>query len=85
MYGQTDPNILILADCIDSCLVINQLSTAIAKDSLKYFFTQSCNQKEFYGVHKLKHWIDSPKFKETLIQKNLELMVDILELVESMA
>ncbi len=86
MYGQTDPNILILADCIDSCLVINQLSAAIAKDSLKYFYTQSCNQKDFYRVHELKRWIDSPKFKQILIERNPEVTVDeISKLVESMA
>jgi hypothetical protein len=41
-------------DSIDSRLVMNQLSTAIAEESLAYFYTQSCNQKDFYGVHELK-------------------------------
>jgi hypothetical protein len=47
-------------DCIDSSPVINQLSAAIVEESLTYFYSQSCNQKEFYGVSKLKLWIDSP-------------------------
>jgi hypothetical protein len=50
-------------DSIDSRPVMNQLSTAIAEESLTYFYTQSCNQKDFYGVHKLTRWIDGPKFK----------------------
>jgi hypothetical protein len=47
-------------DSIDSHPVMNQLFTAIAEESLTCFYTQSCNQKDFYGVHKLKQWIDSP-------------------------
>jgi hypothetical protein len=41
-------------DSIDSCLVMNQLIAAFAEESLTYFYTQSCNQKEFYGVYELK-------------------------------
>jgi hypothetical protein len=55
-------------------MVINQLSAAIAEGSSKYFYTQSCTEKQFYGVCKLKNWINSPEF----INK-------ILELVELMA
>jgi hypothetical protein len=73
-------------DSIDSCPVMNQLRAAIAEESLTYFYTQSCNQKDFYGVRELKRWIDSPKFKQILIERNPEVTVDeISELVESMA
>jgi hypothetical protein len=41
-------------DSINSHLVVNQLSTAIAEESSTHFYTQSCNQKDFYRVHKLK-------------------------------
>jgi hypothetical protein len=58
-------------DSIDSHPVMNQLSAAIAEESLTYFYTQSCNQKEFFRVHKLKQWIDSPKYKQILIERNL--------------
>jgi hypothetical protein len=72
-------------DSIDSCPVVNQLSAAIAEESSTYFYINSCNQKEFYGVRKLKQWIDSPEFKQILIERNPEVTVDeISELVESM-
>ena len=81
VYSQTDLNILIL-----TTLIVNQLSAAIAEESSTYFYTQSCNQKDFYGVRKLKRWIDSPEFKQILIKENSEVIVDeISELVESMA
>jgi hypothetical protein len=64
---------------------VNQLSAAIVEESSTYFYTQSCNQEEFYGVHELKLWIDSPEFKQILIERNPEVTVDeISELVESM-
>jgi hypothetical protein len=73
-------------DSIDSHPVVNQLSTANAEESSTYFYTQSCNQKDFYGVCELKRWINSPKFKLILIERNPEVTVDeIPELVESMA
>jgi hypothetical protein len=41
-------------DSIDSHPVVNQLSAANAEESSTYFYTQSCNQKDFYGVRELK-------------------------------
>jgi hypothetical protein len=71
---------------IDSHLVVNQLSAAFAEESLTYFHTQSCNQKDFYRVCELKQWIDSAKFMQILIERNPEVTVDeISELVESIA
>jgi hypothetical protein len=65
---------------------MNQVFTAIVEKSLTCFYTHCCNQKDFYGVPKLKQWIDSPKFKQILIERFPEVTVDELsELVESMA
>jgi hypothetical protein len=47
-------------DSIDSHLVMNQLSAAIAEETLTYFYTQSCNQQDFYRVRELKDGLTVP-------------------------
>jgi len=68
-------------DSIDSRPVVNKLSAAVAEETPTYFYTQSCNQKEFYGVQELKRWIDSPELKEQLLLAHPHASADeLLEL-----
>ena len=72
-------------DSIDSRPVVNKLSAAIAEEPATYFYTQSCNQKEFYGVRELKRWIDSTELRDELFIAYPHLSKDEhLELLDSM-
>lgn len=71
-------------DSIDSRPVVNKLSAAVAEETPTYFYTQSCNQKEFYGICELKRWIDSPELKERLLLTHPRLSKDQqLELLDA--
>jgi predicted GIY-YIG superfamily endonuclease len=67
-------------DAIDSRPVVNKLGAAIAVKKADLFYTQSVNQKEFYGLKQLKQWLDSNEFKERLLDTKPNATND--ELVE---
>jgi hypothetical protein len=47
------------SDSIDSRPVVNRLCAAIAKETPQYFYTHTANQREHFGLAKLKQWLDS--------------------------
>ena len=49
-------------DSIDSRPVVNRLAAALSEEKATYFFTQTCNQSDFFGVRELKHWLDGNNF-----------------------
>ena len=46
-------------DSIDNRQVVNNLSSAERYYASTYFVTGTCNQREQFGVRKVKEWIDS--------------------------
>ena len=49
-------------DSIDSHPVVNRLAAALSEEKAMYFFMQTCNQSDFFGVRELKHWLDGNNF-----------------------
>jgi hypothetical protein len=47
------------SDSIDSRPMVNRLCAAIAKETPQYFYTHTTNQREHFGLAKLKQWLDS--------------------------
>jgi hypothetical protein len=41
-------------DAIDSQRVVNRLAAALEEELATYFFTQTCNQRDFFGVREIK-------------------------------
>ena len=41
-------------DAIDSRPVVNRLAAALEEELATYFFTQTCNQRDFFGVREIK-------------------------------
>ena len=54
-------------DSIDSHLVVKCLAAALSEEKATYFFTQTCNQSDFFGVRELKHWLDGNDFRDELL------------------
>jgi len=50
-------------DSVDSRPVVNRLAAALGEEQATYFYTQTCNQSEFFGVSPIKRWIDSLEFE----------------------
>jgi len=51
-------------DAIDSRPVVNRLAAALQEELATYFFTQTCNQRDFFGVRAIKRWIDGEAFRD---------------------
>jgi len=47
------------SDSIDSRPVVNRLSRAIAEKIPHYFYTHTANQREHFGLSRVKQWLDS--------------------------
>ncbi len=48
------------SDHVDSRQTVNWLAAAIAEKQATYFYTHTCNQKNHFGVRKIKAWLDDP-------------------------
>ena len=49
-------------DNIDSRSVVNKLAAACGEEQATYFYTHTANQKEHFGLSRIKAWIDSDEF-----------------------
>ncbi len=57
---------------MDSRQTVNQLAAAIAEKQATYFYMHTCNQKNHFGVRKIKAWLDDPGTLD-VISKGSEL------------
>ena len=74
-------------DAIDSRPVVNRLAAAVKDEPATYFFTQTCNQREFFGVREIKRWLDSDELRNLLKEEASDSMDvdDLLKAVKQSA
>ncbi len=48
----------LLSDCVDNKHTVRNLCASQSYHKMDYFLTFTCNQKEHFGMSKIKRWID---------------------------
>jgi len=57
-------------DTTDSRPVVHRLAAAVAQEQARYFYTHTCNQRDHFGVCRIKEWIDSEEYIVALCESH---------------